>query len=182
MLPLSDPSAWVTRFAHLIPQGGSVLDLACGSGRHARRLAGLGFAVTAVDRDREALAGMNGITGIRTLVADLEGAAWPLAGAGFDAVIVTNYLHRTLFPAIFEAIRPDGVLIYETFALGNELFGRPSNPEFLLRPGELLERVSGRLEVVAFEQGQVQRPKPAALQRICAVRASVANVHIDSVA
>jgi len=177
---VNEPSEWVARFARLIPARGAALDLACGSGRHARLLAGLGFAVTAIDRDGAALASLEGINGIGTLCADLEGAAWPFAGAGFDAVVVTHYLHRPLFPFIFDVLRPGGVLIYETFALGNELLGRPSNREFLLQPGELLERVSGRLAVIAFEQGRVERPKPAVLQRICAVRGGMENVRIDS--
>jgi SAM-dependent methyltransferase len=174
------PSEWVARFARLIPARGAVLDLACGSGRHARLLAGLGFAVTAVDRDGAALASLETIAGIRTLCADLEGAAWPFSTMGFDAVVVTNYLHRPLFPGLFDALRPGGLLIYETFALGNELLGRPSNPEFLLQPGELLERVRGRLAVIAFEQGRVERPKPAVLQRICAIQGGIVDVRLDS--
>ncbi|MHB8667942.1 MAG: class I SAM-dependent methyltransferase [Burkholderiales bacterium] len=166
----SAPSAWVCRFAPLIRPGGAVLDLACGNGRHARHLAGLGYQVEAVDRDSTALAALAGIAGVTTRCVDLEGAPWPYAAGSFDGIVVTNYLHRPRAADLLLALRPDGVLIYETFALGNENFGRPSNPEFLLRPHELLEWVHGRLQVVAFEQGLIERPKPAAIQRICAAR------------
>ena len=163
------PSPWVARFAPLIREGGSVLDLACGYGRHARFLAGRGHAVLAVDRDAAALATLAGVTGITTRAADLEQEAWPLAGQRFDAVIVTHYLHRPLHAALLAALQPDGVLLYETFAAGNAAFGRPSRPEFLLRPDELLEWLGGPLRVLAFEQGQVASPFPAVLQRICAI-------------
>ncbi len=164
------PSAWVCRFAHLIPAGGTVLDLACGQGRHARHLAGLGYRVEAVDRDTASLAALAGVDGIATRCADLEGAPWPYARESFDGVIVTNYLYRPLVASVLEAVRPGGVLIYETFALGNEKLGRPSNPEYLLRAHELLQWVQGRLQVLAFEQGLVDLPRPAVIQRICAVR------------
>ena len=176
---LQTPSAWLCRFARLIPAGGSVLDLACGEGRHAHYLAAIGNRVEAVDRDSAALALLDGVAGIHTLCADLEGAPWPYGGAQFDAIVVVNYLHRPLFAALLEALRPGGVLIYETFALGNERFGRPSNPEFLLKPGELLDRVGGRLNVIAFEQGRLQRPKPAVVQRICAVRGGVDSAGLE---
>jgi SAM-dependent methyltransferase len=163
------PSAWVARFSHLIAAGGTVLDLACGQGRHARHLAGLGYRVEAVDRDETALAALAGVAGITTRCADLEGAPWPYAAGMFDGIVVANYLHRPLLGALLEALRPGGVLLYETFALGNEKHGRPSNPEFLLRPDELRRWVDGRLTILAFEQGLVERPKPAVIQRICAV-------------
>lgn len=162
------PSPWVTRWAGLIPTGGRVLDVAAGEGRHARYLAGLGHPVEAVDRDAEALASAAG-QGIVTRQADLEDGPWPYEGAAFAGIVVCNYLWRPLLPRILEALAPRGVLIYETFAVGNERYGRPSNPDFLLRPGELLEAVRGRLAVVAFEQGFVSRPKPAMVQRLCAV-------------
>jgi len=166
------PSAWVCRFARLMAAGGAVLDLACGAGRHARYLAGLGYRVEAVDRDSTALAALAGVAGVATRCADLEaeGAPWPYEPGRFDGVVVTNYLYRPLFDDLLGALRPGGVLIYETFALGNEKLGRPSKPEFLLRPHELLQLVEGRLEVVAFEQGRVELPKPAVIQRICATR------------
>jgi SAM-dependent methyltransferase len=163
-------SVWVLRFAGLIRPGGEVLDLACGEGRHARPLAGLGLRVEVVDRDAEALAALAGMGNVSVRRADLEGGAWPYAGRGFDGIVVTNYLHRPLFPRLVDALNEGGVLIYETFMLGNERFGRPSNPDFLLRPGELLEAFGQALHVVAFEQGEVAQPKPAVVQRLCAVR------------
>lgn len=165
------PSPWVCRFAPLIAPGGLVLDLACGGGRHARYLASLGLRVEAVDRDARALAGLSGISGVTTRVADLEGGAWPYGADQFAAVVVTHYLHRPLMPQLLAALAPAGVLIYETFAVGNERYGRPTNPDFLLRPGELLEAVRGRLRVIAFEDLYVDAPKPAQVQRICAAGA-----------
>jgi SAM-dependent methyltransferase len=163
------PSDWVRRWAHLIPARARVLDVACGAGRHARYLSGLGHEVVGVDRDPEAKTALEGVRGVSVLVADIEGGAWPFEPASFDAIVVTNYLHRPLFPRLLEALRQPGVLIYETFAAGNERYGRPSNPDFLLQANELLERTRP-LRVVAFEQGKVERPKPALIQRICAVR------------
>lgn len=145
-----------------------MLDLACGHGRHARHLAGLGHAVLALDRDEAALATLVAVAGIETRVADLEQGTWPVGALRFDAIIVTHYLHRPLFADLLAALRPDGVLIYETFAEGNAAFGRPARPEFLLRPDELLQRIAGTLRVVAFEQGQVASPFPAVMERICA--------------
>jgi len=165
-----DASAWVARWAPLIPSG-PALDLACGNGRHARLLASLGHAVTAIDRDAQALAAAGG-QGITTLQHDLEapGAVWPIAPGSLAGIVVTNYLHRPLFGAIAAALAPDGVLIYETFALGNEVFGKPSNPAFLLNPGELLELAAlGGLRVLAYEDGVIDFPKPARVQRLCAV-------------
>jgi SAM-dependent methyltransferase len=153
----------VVRWASRVERG-PVLDLACGAGRHARFFANLGLEVTAVDRDPVHL------EGIRFVAADLEdGSPWPLAGERFGAIVVTNYLHRPLFPRILESLAPRGVLIYETFMLGNERFGRPSNPDFLLRPGELKEAFAG-LQRLGFEEGEVRRPKPAMVQRICSQR------------
>ena len=173
------PSAWVCRFAPLIAPGGRVLDLACGRGRHARYLAGLGYRVEAVDRDSAALAALAGVAGVTTRGADLEGSPWPCGAGRFDGIVVTNYLHRPLVSALLAALRPGGVMIYETFALGNEKLGRPSNPEFLLRPDELLQWVEGRLHVLAFEQGLVERPKPAVIQRICAVHRGAEDCRLD---
>jgi SAM-dependent methyltransferase len=152
----------------MIVPGGEVLDLACGSGRHSRFLASLGFRVCAVDRDPQALAALAGIAGIVVRQSDLENGLWPLAGRQFDGVIVTNYLHRPLFSRILDALAPAGLLVYETFAAGNERFGKPSNPDFLLRPGELLDVAHGRLQVIAYEDLEVTTPKPARIQRICA--------------
>ena len=168
--PSPSPSAWVVRFTPLIESGGPVLDVACGSGRHARWFESRGHRVTGVDRDVDALA-ISGAS--ETVVADLEGASWPLLDRRFAAVVVTNYLHRPLFPALLAALAPGGVLIYETFAIGNERFGKPSNPAFLLQPGELLEHCRD-LDVVAYEDGLIDDPAPASRQRICAVRRHVA--------
>jgi SAM-dependent methyltransferase len=144
-----------------------VLDLAAGTGRHTQLLLEMGFAVTAVDRDIEPLRSLAGGR-CEVRAVDFEtGEPWPLGG-GYDAIVVTNYLHRPLLPEMVAALAPSGVLIYETFAIGNERFGRPSNPDFLLRPGELLE-VFARLTIVAFEQGEVAKPRPAVIQRIAAI-------------
>ncbi|MDH4181092.1 MAG: class I SAM-dependent methyltransferase [Betaproteobacteria bacterium] len=169
----SDPSRWIARFASLVREGSRVLDLACGQGRHARFFAARGCDVLAVDRDGAALATLAGVPRVSTLEADLEGAPWPLAGSAFDAIVIVNYLHRPLFAPLLDALAPDGVLLYETFAAGNEAFGRPSNPAFLLRPGELLEVARGRLAVVAFEQGRVRgAERDAVVQRLAAVGAA----------
>ena len=165
---LDRPSEWVARWAPHIMAHGAVLDLACGSGRHSRLLAAQGFRVCAVDRDPQALGLLGGIADVTVRLADLEHDPWPLQGLKFDGVVVTHYLHRPLFPRILDALAPAGVLIYETFAAGNERFGKPSNPDFLLRPGELLEVARGRLRVVAYEDLEVTAPKPARIQRICA--------------
>lgn len=164
------PSPWVTRFASLIAPGGTVLDLACGRGRHARYLAGLGLQVEAADRDAEALASLADVPGVTTRLADLEAGSWPYFGRAFDGVVVTNYLYRPLMPQIIALLDQGAVLIYETFMVGNERLGKPENPAFLLRSGELLDAVRGRLQVVAFEQGRVDNPRPAVIQRICARR------------
>lgn len=159
------PSAWVMRWAPLIARG-PVLDLACGTGRHTRWLAARGLEVVAVDREPQS------ITGARFVQADLEGGRpWPFPGERFAGIVVTNYLHRPLYATLLAALAPHGVLIYETFMAGNERFGRPSNPAYLLRPGELLEAFAS-LQVLAFEQGCVRAPKPARVQRLCARRQS----------
>jgi len=167
-----EPSRWVKRWSHLVAQGGTVLDVAAGSGRHSRWFAARGHRVTALDRDAAALATMAGVAGVETITADLEdGGPWPLpADARFSAVVVTNYLHRPLFPKLSAALAPGGVLIYETFAAGNETVGKPSNPAFLLAPGELLDAVRPGLRVVAFQDGFLATPRAAYIQRICAVR------------
>jgi SAM-dependent methyltransferase len=165
------PSAWVRRFAPLIRPGGRVLDLAAGAGRHTRLFLDMGFRVTAVDRD---VAGLHALAGDRCEIRAIdletgppENALAPL-GRDYDGVVVTNYLHRPLFASIAAALAPGGVLLYETFAIGNERFGRPRNPDFLLRPGELAQAF-GALTIIAFEQGEVSRPRPAVIQRIAAV-------------
>lgn len=170
---LETPSDWVVRWAPLVARG-PVLDVASGAGRHARLFAARGLEVTAVDRDEQVIPGVNFIK------ADLEdGGPWPFAGRRFAGIVVTNYLHRPLFPNLVAALDHDGVLIYETFMAGNERFGKPSNPNFLLRPGELLEAFSA-LTLVAFEQGTLQRPKNAVMQRICVIRGEAGSVRISA--
>jgi SAM-dependent methyltransferase len=160
------PSPWVVRWAHLIAARGTVLDVAAGGGRHTRWLASRGHRVTAVDRDAEAMAAL--ADAAETIVADIEGGAWPLAGRSFDAVVVTNYLWRPLFPALRTALAPGGVLLYETFAVGNETVGRPSRADFLLGHGELLAAAEG-LRIVAYEDGFLDHPQRF-VQRLAAVR------------
>lgn len=168
MDPPVEPSQWVERWASAIRPGGAVLDLAAGSGRHSRLLARLGFEVDAVDRAARLFA--DPPAGVTLLEADLEAGPWPYAGRRFDAIVVTNYLHRPLMARLVESLEPGGLLVYETFARGNERFGKPSNPDFLLAPGELLEAVRGRLRVLAYEDLIVEEPRPAAIQRIAARR------------
>lgn len=160
-------STWVQRWSALLRAEPNVLDVACGSGRHLRWFAARGARVTGIDRDASVLAPLHGLG--RTIVADIENGPWPVTGERFDAVVVTNYLWRPLWPVLLASLAEGGVLIYETFALGNEAFGKPSNPDFLLRPGELLEACQG-LHVVAYEDGLLDAPVRR-VQRIAAVRA-----------
>ena len=174
MHALSPPSPWVQRFARLVRPGGSVLDVACGHGRHVQWLAGQGFAVTGVDRDAGALAAVEGQAEL--LVADVENGPWPLPGRRFDAVVVTNYLWRPLFPQLLASLAEGGVYLHETFADGHQHIGRPSRPDFLLQPGELLT-ICGGLRIVAYEDVFEAGPDggPAGgryVQRIAAVNAT----------
>ena len=160
------PSSWIAAWAGLVAPGATVLDLAAGKGRHTSFFAGRGHRVTAVDRDVSALAASDTV---EPIAADLEdGSPWPLAGRHFGAVVVTNYLHRPLFPDLFAALQPGGILLYETFMEGNERFGKPSRPEFLLKDGELLDLVRGRFSVTAYEARMISQPKMAMVQRIAA--------------
>ena len=162
------PSPWVMRFASKVAKGGVVLDVACGEGRHARYFAEIGHVVAAVDSD---ISGFTDVpAAIHVLQADIEAGPWPYSEEKFAGVVVTNYLHRPLMTTLIDSVAPGGVFIYETFAAGNEHYGRPSRPEFLLRRGELLEVVLGHLEIIAFEDLYVDSPKPANVQRIAAVR------------
>jgi SAM-dependent methyltransferase len=165
---ITEPSAWIVQHAALVPVGGPVLDVAAGGGRHAKFFAARGHKVTAIDRDVSALAG---IDGIEALAADLEnGKPWPLLGRQFAGVVVTNYLHRALFSVLAASVAPGGALIYETFARGNERYGKPSNPDFLLADNELLDAFAPALRVVAYEHRFVDTPKPAMIQRLAGVR------------
>ncbi len=168
----SAPSPWVIRFTDRVPDGAPVLDLACGNGRHAAHFLDRGHPVLAVDKDLSKIADLD-VPGLSRLETDLEAdgdraAPWPLAGRTFGGVVVTNYLHRPLMSELVASVASGGVLIYETFVLGNEAFGKPANPDFLLRPGELLEWVHGRLRVLAYEDLTVTEPRPACVQRISA--------------
>jgi SAM-dependent methyltransferase len=166
----ADASHWIARFAPLARPGAPVLDLACGRGRHTRLFLERGHPVTAVDVDVSGLADLHGHARLDVVQTDLEHAPWPLPGRRFGVVVVTNYLWRPLLPMIVDAVDDGGMLLYETFAVGNEVYGHPSNPDFLLQPGELIEVVRGRMHIVAYEHGHVDRPRPAIRQRLCAVR------------
>jgi len=169
-VPVSAPSAWVVRHAGLVPAGGPVLDLACGSGRHARFFAGRGHAVTAVDIDVAGVADLAGHSAVQVIEADLEAGDWPFEPASFAAIVITNYLHRPHFAHLPATLAPGGVLLIETFAAGNERFGRPRNPAFLLAAGELLAVFSPVLQVITYEHGIERLPRPAVRQRLVALR------------
>jgi SAM-dependent methyltransferase len=172
-LDLSPPSAWVQRWAHLVKPSGSLLDVACGAGRHVKLFADVGCKVTALDASRDALQIVKSHTpSARTLEADIENAAWPLTSNGdletFDAIVVTHYLHRPLFPTLLASLNAGGVLMYETFAVGNETVGKPSRSDFLLKRGELLALCQG-LHIIAFEDGFLTSPDRF-VQRIVATK------------
>jgi SAM-dependent methyltransferase len=160
-------SPWIQRFSHLVAEGGTVLDVACGQGRHVHWFAQRGHPCLGIDRSQQALAALP--TSAQGLCADIEEGAWPLPGAQFAAVIVTNYLWRALLPTIVASVAPGGVLLYETFADGNARFGKPSRPDFLLQPAELLRACGNALRVVAYEDGFLDDPARC-VQRIAAVR------------
>lgn len=164
----AEPSPWIVRFAGVVPEGARVLDVAAGGGRHARFFLARGHPIVAVDRDIAGLAALAAHPSAEIVAHDLEQDGWPFGAERFGAVVVTNYLWRPLLPALIGAVAEDGVLLYETFGVGNERFGRPSNPEFLLREGELLDAVAGRLRAMAYECGEVAAPRPAVVQRLCA--------------
>jgi SAM-dependent methyltransferase len=164
-----DASGWIGQHLELIPQNARVLDLACGSGRHTRLLAARGFSVIAVDQDLSRIRDLEDRDNIELREADLEARDWPLAGERFAAIVVSNYLYRPHLRTLINNLANDGVLIYTTFARGNEKLGRPRNPDFLLRPDELLDTFGAELHVIAFEQVTVDTPSPAVRQRICAV-------------
>jgi len=167
---MSGPDSWILRFADRVPEGGRVLDLACGGGRHTRLFRARGHPVTAVDIDIAGLADLSRDPEAEVLAWDLEGRGWPLRDRQFAGVVVCNYLWRPLLPAVRDAVAPGGVLLYTTFAVGNERFGRPRNPDFLLRPGELLALLDERFEVRAYEHGEQGDPPKACRQSVAAVR------------
>ncbi len=180
-LTVSEPSSWVRRFAPLVPADGSsrgtVLDLACGGGRHARLFLELGRRVVAVDRDTGPVSDLAAEPGAEVMAVDLEdgrpvfATGGPLAGRVFAGIVVVNYLHRALLPALPGALEDGGVLIYETFARGNERFTRPRHPDHLLADGELLDLARGHLRIIAYESGiQEDGPLPGVVQRLCAIR------------
>ena len=168
---LTEPSAWVRRFADLVPEGGLVLDLACGFGRHGRLFLERGHRVVLLDKDIVGVAPLAADEHVELYAADLEdGRPWPLGNRMFDGVVVTNYLHRPLLSTLVRAVAPGGALIYETFARGNEVFGKPRNPDHLLQREELLIATRPELRVVAFEDIVEQEPTPRVIQRVAAVR------------
>lgn len=160
------PSSWVQRWSLLVPSGGTVLDVACGSGRHVRWMAARGHPVTGVDRSADAIEAVKPLG--EAICADIESGPWPLKGRTFDGVVVTNYLWRALLPTIVQSVAPGGALIYETFAAGNETVGKPSRPDFLLQPGELLAACAG-MRIIAYEDGFLEAPERF-VQRVAAVR------------
>jgi SAM-dependent methyltransferase len=163
-------SPWIARFAHLVPTGGTVLDLAAGHGRHSRFFLDQGHDVTAVDIDMSGMSDLIGKAGLTVLETDMETGVWPFPACAFDGIVMTNYLHRSHFPHLIDALRPGAALLIESFGVGNEKFGRPRNPDFHLHPGELLAAFSGRLHVVAYEHGIEHLPRPAVRQRLCVVK------------
>ena len=165
----SEPSDWVRKWASLVKPGGEVLDLACGEGRHSIFMADLGHKVLATDHDEEKLAVLRGIKNINTLLIDLEKDGLSFKEKRFSAIIVTNYLYRPFLTSLMKILDQSGVIIYETFSQGNESFGKPSNKSYLLKHHELLDVFRKKLYVVSFEQGRINLPKPAVIQRICAI-------------
>lgn len=170
-LQMVEPSAWFARHLHLIKAGGTVLDVAAGGGRHARLFADKGHSVTVVDRNIEPLVPLRDSHNCEVIEADLEdGSAWPFAKRTFDAVLVCNYLYQPLFENLIASLAPNGILLYETFALGNEVYNRPRNPDHLLKSGELLDHVAGKLQVTGYQHGILQGDEcPGVKQMICAV-------------
>lgn len=170
MIAATDAMPWVERWAGMIPPPGRVLDVACGAGRHAVFLADRGYRVEAVDIDLALSEPFQGHAGVDWRKLDIEGEPWPYGEGVFQGVVVTNYLHRPLFPQLIDVLAPGGVLIYATFSMGQARYGRPRNPTHLLMPGELLEAVRGRMRVVAYEDVEEAGERPACVQRLCAVK------------
>lgn len=168
--PESGVSTWVRRFAPLVAPGGTVLDVAAGHGRHTRFFLARGCQVTAADIDTSSLADLADHAACSVMETDLEAGSWPFTSRQFDAIVITNYLHRPHFPLLIDSLATGGVLLYASFGAGNERFGRPRNPDFLLQPGELLRAFAPHLQIVAYESGVEREPRPAIRQRLCAVR------------
>ncbi|NQV98464.1 MAG: methyltransferase domain-containing protein [Rhodospirillales bacterium] len=186
-LALSEPSPWIARFAALAPAGGSVLDLAAGGGRHARVFLDRGHPVTAIDKNTSALDALPAHDRLTIIGFDMEAGepvfeqGGPLAGQTFDTIVVVNYLYRPHFPGLLDALAAGGLLLYETFALGNEAFARPRNPDHLLKSGELLELTAGRMQIVAYEHGLLEGGDiPGVKQRLCAVKDLSASQRADN--
>ncbi|MAZ02853.1 MAG: SAM-dependent methyltransferase [Sneathiella sp.] len=161
-------SPWIEKHATLIPKGQPVIDVACGGGRHSLFLLEQGHEVLAVDVDTSAIASFKERRGLTIIKSDLEGAAWPFTPESAGAIVVVNYLWRPLFPYICEALSPGGILLYDTFAQGNEKYGRPRNPDFLLAPGELIERLGETFDILDSFDGYTEEPVPACRQSIAA--------------
>jgi len=170
---IGTPSDWVVKHTPLIRNGGQVLDLACGYGRHAIWLAAQGYQVDAVDCNAQALAGMHGIANINVMVADIECGEWPATDKKYDAIIVSRYLYRPILSMLAQMLNINGVLIYETFMIGNERYGKPSNPDYLLLQDELHSIYAPLLQIHAFEQGEAKGSVPAVIQRICAIKLTI---------
>ena len=167
------PSSWISRFAHLVQPQGQVLDIACGLGRHMRLFHAQNHRVVGIDQSQAAIDAVANLG--QAIQADIENGPWPLPGQQFDAVVVTNYLWRPLWPQILDSVKPGGLLLYETFAQGNEAFGKPSRADFLLAPGELLEVCEG-WTIVAYEHGQLRQPERV-VQRIAAIKPGADGPH-----
>ena len=175
---VEEPSPWIVKNAPLIPKEGRVLDLACGYGRHAIWLAEQGYRVDAIDRDANVVSGLLGLDNINVSMIDLEAGVWPQTDRRYDGLVVSRYLYRPMLRTLAAMLNPGGVLIYETFMVGNEHYGRPSNPDYLLRRNELLEIYSPLLKIISFEQGEERQPRPAVMQRICAMRPTLTSNHL----
>lgn len=165
-----EPSPWIVKYAPLINKKGRVLDLACGNGRHAMWFAKHDFYVDAMDCDAQVVSNMEGINNINVMIVDVEASNWPQSDQRYDGLVVSRYLYRPLLQTLATMLNPGGVLIYETYMVGNERYGKPSNPDFLLRQNELFEAYSPLLNIVSFEQGEEEMPRPVVMQRICAIK------------
>lgn len=179
--PESGISAWIARFAPLIPAGGQILDVAAGRGRHTRWLLDRGHRVTAVDIDATGLRDLDDKPDCLVIEADMEQGQWPFGPASFDAIIVTNYLHRPHFPHLVASLASNGLLLMDCFGRGNERYGRPRNPDFLLQEGELLQAFGSQLQIIAYECGFESHPRPAMRQRLCAARSTAQPWQLDQV-